>query len=55
MTRVIRSSAMAVLMMNVGKMGMVVPKGLMPMLVRMRLGSVPLLAMLVLMVLIMLM
>ena len=46
---------MPVLMMNVGKMGMVVPKRLMPMLVRMRLGSVPGLAMVVLVVLIVLM
>ena len=45
---------MPVLMMDVGKMGMVVPKRLMLMLVRMRFGSVPPLAVLVLMMLIVL-
>ena len=48
-------SAMPMLVMDVGKMGMVVPKRLMQMLVHMRFGSVPPLAMLVLMVLIVLM
>ena len=46
---------MPVLMMDVGKMGMVVPNRLVPMLMHMRLGPIPLLAMLVLMVLIVLM
>jgi len=49
------NSAVPVLMMNVGKMGMIVTQGLMPMLMRMRLCSVPLLAMAVPMVLIVLM
>ena len=49
------NSAMPVLMMNVRKMGMVVPNRLVPMLMQMRLGSIPLFAMLVLMVLIVLM
>jgi hypothetical protein len=46
---------MPMLMMDVGKMGMAVPKGRMLMLVHMRFGSVPPLAMLVLMMLIVLM
>ena len=49
------TSAMPVLMMDVGKMGMVVPDRLVPMLMYMRPGSIPLLVMLVLMVLIVLM
>ena len=46
---------MPVLMMSIGKVRMMVPERLVPMLVRMWLGSVPLLTVCVLMVLIVLM